>query len=42
MYKIEGTVIATHTKGFLVQDNTGAILVFKKGHTLKAKQDRNH
>ena len=36
MYKIEGTVIATHTKGFLVQDNTGAILVFKKGHILKA------
>ena len=36
MYKIEGTVIATHTKGFLVQDNTGAILVFKKGHTLEA------
>lgn len=36
MYKIAGTVIATHTKGFLVQDNTGSILVFKKGHTLEA------
>lgn len=36
MYKIAGTVIATHTKGFLVQDNTGTILVFKKGHTMEA------
>lgn len=28
-YRIEGQVIATHTKGFLVHDNTGSILVFK-------------
>lgn len=28
-YMIEGLVIATHTKGFLVQDETGTILVFK-------------
>lgn len=28
-YKIEGQVIATHTKGFLVKDDSGIILVFK-------------
>lgn len=31
-YAIEGQVIATHTKGFLVKDATGTILVFKKNH----------
>lgn len=35
IYKIAGQVVATHTKGFLVKDNTGIILVFKKGHTVK-------
>ncbi len=35
-YKIKGTVMAIHTKGFLVKDNTGAILVFMKGHTITA------
>ena len=34
-YKIEGQVVATHTKGFLVKDDTGIILVFMKGHTIK-------
>lgn len=29
-YKIEGQVIATHTRGFLVKDDTGIILVFKR------------
>lgn len=33
-YKIAGQVVATHTKGFLVKDNTGIILVFKKGHDI--------
>lgn len=28
-YRIEGQVIATHTKGFLVKDDSGTILVFK-------------
>lgn len=32
VYKAQGTVIATHTKGFLVQDATATILVFKKKH----------
>lgn len=35
MYKISGQVVAIHTKGFLVKDNTGIILVFQKGHTVK-------
>ena len=34
-YKIKGQIVATHTKGFLVKDNTGIILVFKKGHENK-------
>ncbi len=33
IYKIEGQVVATHTKGFLVKDNSGIILVFQKNHT---------
>ena len=32
IYKIEGQVIGTHSKGFLVRDDTGTILVFKKNH----------
>lgn len=36
VFKIEGKVIATHTKGFLVQDKTGTILVFKKKHGMVA------
>ncbi len=35
-YKIQGTVMAIHTKGFLVKDDTGSILVFMKGHTMTA------
>ncbi|MGM9791967.1 MAG: DUF5689 domain-containing protein [Candidatus Cryptobacteroides sp.] len=31
-YKIAGQVIGIHTKGFLVKDATGTILVFKKNH----------
>ncbi len=31
-YKIQGTVIAIHYKGFLVKDDTGIILTFKKKH----------
>lgn len=31
-YKISGQVIGIHTKGFLVKDATGTILVFKKNH----------
>ena len=31
-YKVEGTIIGTHQKGFLVQDKTGIILTFKKKH----------
>lgn len=38
-YKIKGQVVATHTKGFLVKDNTGIILVFMKGHTCKIGDD---
>lgn len=34
-YKIEGQVVGTHTKGFLVKDATGTILVFKKSHGCK-------
>lgn len=34
--KIQGTIICTHTKGFLVQDETGTILVFKKKHGMVA------
>lgn len=29
-YRIEGQVIATHTRGFLVKDDSGIILVFKR------------
>lgn len=36
IFRIEGKVIATHTKGFLVQDKTGTILVFKKKHGMVA------
>lgn len=36
VFKIAGKVIATHTKGFLVQDETGTILVFKKKHGMEA------
>ena len=36
IYKIEGQVIGTHSKGFLVKDNTGTILVFKKNHGVVA------
>ena len=32
IYKIQGNIIATHDKGFLVKDETGEILVFKKKH----------
>lgn len=32
VYKVEGQVIGTHSKGFLVKDATGTILVFKKNH----------
>lgn len=32
VYKVEGQVIGTHDKGFLVKDATGTILVFKKKH----------
>lgn len=34
--KVKGTVICAHTKGFLVQDETGTILVFKKKHGMVA------
>ncbi len=32
IYKVEGVIIATHTKGFLVKDDSGIILTFKKKH----------
>ncbi len=32
IYKIQGTVIAIHYKGFLIKDDTGIILTFKKKH----------
>lgn len=35
IYKIEGQIIGTHDKGFLVKDETGVILVFKKKHGQK-------
>ena len=35
IYKIQGQIIGTHTKGFLVKDETGIILVFKKKHGMK-------
>lgn len=35
IYKAEGQVIAIHDKGFLVKDDTGIILVFKKKHGAK-------
>lgn len=34
--KVKGTIVCTHTKGFLVQDETGTILVFKKKHGMVA------
>ena len=36
MFKVNGKVVCTHTKGFLVQDETGTILVFKKKHGMVA------
>lgn len=36
VYKVEGIAIATHTNGFLVKDDTGTILVYKKKHTVNA------
>lgn len=35
IYKAEGQVIGIHDKGFLVKDDTGIILVFKKKHGAK-------
>lgn len=35
MYQIEGTVVGTHSKGFLVKDDTGIILTFKKNHGIE-------
>lgn len=35
VYQIEGTVVGTHSKGFLVQDDTGIILTFKKNHGIE-------
>ena len=32
IYKVEGVIIATHTKGFLVKDDSGIILTYKKKH----------
>ena len=32
VYRVEGQVVGTHTKGFLVKDDTGIILVYKKKH----------
>ena len=32
IYRIKGQIIGTHDKGFLVKDETGIILVFKKKH----------
>lgn len=32
VYQIEGTVVGTHSKGFLVKDDTGMMLTFKKNH----------
>ena len=35
IYKVEGQIVATHDKGFLVKDATGIILTFKKKHGMK-------
>ena len=35
IYKIEGQIIGTHEKGFLIKDSTGIILTFKKKHGMK-------
>lgn len=35
IYKIKGQIIGTHDKGFLVKDDTGIILTFKKKHGQK-------
>ena len=35
VYQIEGTVVGTHSKGFLVKDDTGIILTFKKNHGIQ-------
>ena len=35
VYQIEGTVVGTHSKGFLVKDDTGIILTFKKNHGME-------
>ena len=35
VYQIEGTVVGTHSKGFLVKDDTGIILTFKKNHGIE-------
>ena len=32
VYQVEGTVVGTHSKGFLLKDETGIILTFKKNH----------
>lgn len=32
VYQVEGTVVGTHSKGFLLKDDTGIILTFKKNH----------
>lgn len=35
IYKIQGQIVGIHTKGFLVDDGTGTILVFKKKHGME-------
>lgn len=35
IYKVKGQIVGTHTKGFLLKDDTGIILVFKKKHGMK-------
>ena len=35
VYQIEGTVVGTHSNGFLVKDDTGIILTFKKNHGIE-------
>ena len=35
VYQVEGTVVGTHSKGFLVKDDTGIILTFKKNHGIE-------
>lgn len=34
-YRVNGQVIATHSKGFLIKDATGTMLVFKKNHGME-------